>query len=72
MQKRKQQKLCQAEGRHLLRSCTEKNKNKKLCQVGTLYQSQEFMPQVITDFFNVVFMFIKLIFIFISAHSEGE
>ena len=36
-----------------------KNKNRKLYQVGTLRQSQEFMPQAIRDFFNVIFMFIK-------------
>ena len=27
-----------------------KSKNRKLCQVGTLCESQEFMPQVIRDF----------------------
>ena len=39
-----------------------KNKNRKLYQVGTLRQSQEFMPQAIRDFFNVIFMFIKIDF----------
>ena len=39
-----------------------KNKNMNLCQVGTLCESQEFMPQVIRDFVYFVFMFIKLIF----------
>ena len=40
--------------RHLLRSCTEKiriESQVKSCQVGTLCQSQEFMPQVTGDFF---------------------
>ena len=55
----RQLKLFQAEGRHFLR----KNKNRNLCQVGTLYQSEEFMPQVIRHFVYFVFMFIKLIFI---------
>ena len=48
--------------RHLLKRSTE-NKNKSLCQVGTLWQSQEFMPQVARGFVYYVFMFIKLIFI---------
>ena len=39
-----------------------KNKNRKLYQVGTLRQSQEFMPQATRDFFNVIFMFIKIDF----------
>ena len=39
-----------------------KNENRKLYQVGTLRQSQEFMPQAIRDFFNVIFMFIKIDF----------
>ena len=40
-----------------------KNKNRNLCQVGILCQSQEFMPQVARGFVYFVFMFIKLIFI---------
>ena len=51
----------------------------RLCQVRTLWQSQEFMPQIIRDFVYFVFMFIKLIFYrniyiksFIIADSEGE
>ena len=36
-----------------------KNKNKNLCQVGTLCQSQEFMPQVARGFVYFGFMFIK-------------
>ena len=39
-----------------------RNKNRKLYQVGTLCQSQEFIPQAIRDFFNVIFMFIKIDF----------
>ena len=40
-----------------------KNKNRNLYQVGTLCQSQEFMPQVARAFPYFIFMFIKLIFI---------
>ena len=50
-----------------------KNKNRKLYQVGTLRQSQEFMPQAIRDFFNVIFMFIKIDFyteLFALEHSS--
>ena len=57
-----------------------KNKNRNLCQVGTLCQSQEFMPEVARGFVYFVFVFIKLIFIqkylrtgpFISADNEDE
>ena len=54
--------MCQAESKHLLRSCTEKKKNTNLCQAGTSCPSQEFIPQVIRDFAYFVFMCIKLIF----------
>ena len=59
-----------------------KNKNRNLCKVGTLCQSQEFLPQVIRDFVYFVFMFIgiKLTVMqkyfctgpLISADSEDE
>ena len=56
-----------------------KNKNRNLCQVGTLCQSEEFMLQVIRNFVYFVFMFIKLIFMQkylqisnISADGEDE
>ena len=58
----------------------KKNKSRNLCHVGTLCQSQEFMPQVARGFAYFVVMFIKLIFMqkylrtgpFISADSEDE
>ena len=74
--------MCQAKGRHLQRRCTEKNKNRNLYQIETLFQSQEFMAQVIRECVCFVFMLIKLIFIqadrniwtgpFISSDSEDD
>ena len=58
-----------------------KNKNRNLCKVGTLCQSQEFLPQVIRDFVYFVFMFIGIKLLLcrnictgplISADSEDE
>ena len=43
-------KLCQVDGRHLLKWRTEKNKNRNLYQVGPLCQSQGFMPQITINF----------------------
>ena len=56
------------------------NKNRNLCQVGTLCQSQELMPQVAIGFVYFVFMFLKLIYVqniictgpFISVGSEEQ
>ena len=45
--------------RHLFIKWSTENKNKNLCQVGNLCQSQEFMPQVARGFVYYVFMFIK-------------